>query len=373
MKFISLQENLKKGLNITGHITSKNINLPILNNILIKTTNGDIEFVSTNLEIGVNYKVRGKIEEEGEFTVDSKLINEYINILGFGEKVLIESNDKEMKVEAGNYKTKIKGEQSTDFPLIPTIEKEEFYSLNITDFKKALSNVIFSVSNNENRLELTGVLFNFNKDGLNLAATDSYRLAEKKIKILNNNIEEDSNFIVPSKTIQEILRILNYFDINKDDDNEIKIYLSENQILFVYDSFSLISRLINGNYPDYKQIIPVNNTTKAIVKKDELLRAVKAASLFSKNGINDILLQFNKNNLIISSFSGSTGESKINVNCVIEGEKNDITINYRYLIDGLNNIESENIIIEMSNNNSPCLIKKENNEDYVYIIMPIRQ
>jgi DNA polymerase-3 subunit beta len=373
MKFISLQENLKKGLNITGHITSKNINLPILNNILIKTTNSDIEFVSTNLEIGVTYKVRGKIEEEGEFTVDSKLINDYINILGFGEKVLIQSNEKEMKVESGNYKTKIKGEAATDFPLIPTIEKDEYYSINIIEFKKALSNVIFSVSNNENRLELTGVLFNINNNNLNLAATDSYRLAEKKIKINNDKEEENKNYIVPAKTIQEILRILNYFDYEDKKDEEIKIYLSDNQILFVYDSFSLISRLINGNYPDYKQIIPVENSTKTIIKKEELLRAVKAASLFSKNGINDILLQFNKNNLVVSSFSGATGESKIDIKCNIEGEKNEITVNYRYLIDGLNNIDGDNIIIEMSNNNSPCLLKKEGDDSYLYIIMPIRQ
>ncbi len=373
MKFISLQENLKKGLSITGHITTKNINLPILNNILIKTTEGNIEFISTNLEIGVNYKIRGKIEREGEFTVDSKLINEYVGILSSGEKVLFDADEKEMKIECGNYKTKMKGESAKEFPLIPTIPEDDYFSFNISEFKKALSNVIFSASNNENRLELTGVLFSFNGKNLSLAATDSYRLAEKIIKIKNKEVEDQIDVIIPSKTIQELLRILSNFENVDKSEDQIKVCLSDNQILFIFDSFSLISRLINGNYPDYKQIIPVNYKTRAVIKKQEFLRAAKAASLFSKNGINDILIQLQKKEAIVSSFSGSTGESKIKINCEIEGDNNEITINYRYLIDGLNNIDSDNIVIEMINDNSPCLIRKENTEDYIYIVMPIRQ
>ena len=375
MKFISLQENLKKGLNIVGHATVKNVNLPILNNILIKINNGNIEFIGTNLEIGVRHLVRGKIEKEGEFTVDSKLITEYVNLLSSGEKVEVEEKNNELKIKSGNYKTKIKGEDAKDFPLIPTIPDDKPYILNINDFKKSLSQVAFSVSNSENRLELTGVLFSFNQNKLNLAATDSYRLAEKEIKIKESVKKEEETVIVPAKTIQELLRILNNFefDFENEDENEIKINISDNQILFTFDSVSLISRLINGKYPDYKQIIPSKSQTDVIINKSEFVRAVKAASLFSKSGINDITILFLKNKVSISSFSGSSGESQVEIKAEVSGSENEITINYRYLLDGLNNIDGENVVIKVLNNNTPCLIKPEKDESYLYIVMPIKQ
>lgn len=378
MKFISLQENLKKGLNTTGHATSKNVNLPILNNILIKAFQGDIELISTNLEIGVNYKIRGKVEEEGDFTVDSKLITEYVNLLNSGEKVSIDLKDGELSIECGNYKTKMKGESAKDFPLIPTIPEENPFSFSISEFKKALNSIVFAVSTSENRLELTGVLFSFSGRKLDLAATDSYRLAEKTLNIEggdnedeHGNEKEEIKIIVPSKTVQELLRILNNFDGNNDN-GEIKIYLSENQILFTFDSVSLISRLINGHYPDYKQIIPTTSKTKALIKKAELTRAVKAAALFSKTGVNDIFLQFSKGKVVVSAFSGASGESLIKVEAETEGEDNEITINHRYLLDGLNNIDSDLVRVIVLNDNSPCLLKAEKDDDYLYIVMPIK-
>jgi DNA polymerase III subunit beta len=373
MKFISLQENLKKGLNIVGHATSKNINLPILNNILIKIEEGNIELISTNLEIGVKYLLRGKIESEGNFTVDSKLITDYINLLNGGEKVKIEERNKELKIESDNYKTKIKGEVAKDFPLIPTINGESAYILDINDLKKSLSQVIFAVSNSENRVELTGVLFSFNKDKLNLATTDSYRLAEKEVVIKENSKKEEEVVIVPAKTIQELLRILNNFDEDIDGVNDVKISISDNQVLFTFDSVSLISRLINGRYPDYKQIIPNESRTEAIIDKQEFIRAVKAVSLFSKSGINDITILFLKNKISISSFSGASGESQAEILADIKGDENEITINYRYLLDGLNNIDEKNITIKVLNNNTPCLIEPEKENNYLYIVMPIKQ
>lgn len=379
MQFISLQENLKKGLNIVSHTSSKNINLPILNNILIKTYSGEIEFIGTNLEIGVNSKIRGKVESDGEFTVNSRLITDYINLLSSGEKVLFKLVDSELIIESGNYKTKIKGESSKEFPLIPTIESNNIFSFEIESFRKALNSVIFSVSTSENRLELTGVLFFFSKDSLDLAATDSYRLAEKNLKIdknINKDLKEDlDNFklIIPAKTVQELLRILNNVSELSDGDGKINISFSDNQILFTFNSTSLISRIINGNYPDYKQIIPTQTKTSALVNKVELVRAIKAASLFSKNGMNDILLQFKKNQILISSFSGASGESKIKIDSKNDGEENEITINFKYILDGLNNIDSELIEILVLNNNSPCIIKKSGTDDYLYIVMPIRQ
>src|SRR5574344_572629 len=182
MKFIIRRENLKKGLSIVGHITSKNINLPILNNVLIRANSGGVELVSTNLEIGIVHKLRGKVENDGEFTVDSKTISEYVNFLA-GDNVEINEVNEELKIECDNYKTKIKGESAKEFPLIPTLSGENYCICEIDDLKRALSQVIFSVSNNENRIELSGVLVSFFGSRLVLASTDSYRLAEKEINI----------------------------------------------------------------------------------------------------------------------------------------------------------------------------------------------
>ncbi len=374
MKFISLQENLKRGLSVVSRISSKNINLPILNNILIKANAGTIEFISTNLEIGISHQIRGKVEKDGEFTVDSKLINEYISLLESGEKVLVDLEKNELKIECGNYKTKIKGEDSKEFPLIPTIPKNSFYSTNLFALKKALNSVIFSVSNSENRLELSGVLFSFIGEDLFLAATDSYRLAEYKLKINKEKIEEDQKIIVPAKTIQELLRIIGNFENSLDqDDQEIKIYLSDNQILFSFDSVEIISRLISGHYPDYQQIIPSKSQTEIKTNRNELVRAVKAAALFSKTGINDITLLFFGKKILVSAFSGSSGESQVELAAEVSGGDNEVTINYRYLLDGLNNIEGEFVGLSVLNNMTPCVLRPEKNKDYLYIVMPIRQ
>ncbi len=374
MRFISLQNNLKKGLNIVGHITTKNINLPILNNILIKTEAGNIELISTNLEIGIVYKLRGKIEKEGSFTVDSKLISDYVNLLNSGEKVEIESDSSELMVESGNYKTKIKGESAKEFPLIPSISEDNHYNCSIKELKKSLESVVFAVSNSENRAELTGVYFCFSNDKLSLVATDSYRLAEKEIKVSGLKTKEEHKIIVPSKTVQELLRVLNNFE-NSDDENEqvVKISLTDNQILFTVDSVKLISRLINGHYPDYKQIIPITIQTDILVERLELIRAVKAAAIFSKTGINDVTLGFIKNKIIVSAFSGASGESQVEFEAKVNGDDNEITINYRYLIDGLNNISTDMVKINIVNNTTPCSLKPEKDDSYLYIVMPIRQ
>jgi len=374
MHFISLQENLKKGLNIVGHATAKNVNLPILNNILIKAENGNIELVSTNLEIGIVHQLRGKIEKSGQFTVDSKLIGEYVNLLSGGEKVDLEENENELLIESGNYKTKIKGESAKEFPLIPVIPKTNPYICQTEEFKKSLESVIFAVSASENRVELTGVLFSFQKNKLSLAATDSYRLAEKEMKVSGRSETEELKVIVPAKTTQELLRILNNLgDFSNEDSSELKIYLNENQILFTVDSVDLISRLINGHYPDYKQIIPTQSQTEISAERSELVRAVKAAALFSKTGINDVTLRFSKNKIVVTAFSGTSGESRTELEADVKGVDNEITVNYRYLIDGLNNVGSSQVKISVLNSNTPCLLRPENGDSYLYIVMPIRQ
>jgi DNA polymerase-3 subunit beta len=378
MKFSILKENLNTALFIAGHITGRNINLPILNNIMIEARDGNIKLISTNLEIGIIHNIRGKIEKEGSFTVDSKVITDYVGLLPNNRKIDIENRDNNLLIECENFKTKINGQSADEYPPIPVIDKNNYYSIKIEEFKRALTQVIFAVSNSETRIELSGVFFSFSSEKLTLAATDSYRLAEKKINLKSNLKNSQQNIIVPAKTLQELVRILSGLKENSDvnnNDDEVKFYISDNQILFTIKSTELISRLIEGQYPDYKQIIPSSSKTSALVNRADLIRAVKVSSLFSKVSINDVNLDFpkGKNLAVVSSTSDQTGESIVSLETETNGEDNGVVVNYRYLLDGLNNIEGENIRIEIVDNNTPCLLRSEKDKDYFYIIMPIKQ
>lgn len=375
MKISSLQENLKQGLNFVSHIAGKNVNLPILNNVLIKTQDGKILITSTDLEIGIVATIRGKVDEEGEFTVDAKVISEYVALLP-NKKIDIELKELSLEVQSDNYKTVIKGQSAEEYPLIPQVEREDFYKIDVDEFKKALSQVIFAVSVSETRMELSGVLFSFEKDKLVLAATDSFRLAEKTIGV-KTNAANDKKIIVPAKTLQEVIRILSALKKEEidADKKEITFYITENQILFCFENIELISRLIDGQYPDYKQIIPLNSETQAIVNKQELIRAVKAGSIFSKNGINDINLDFleSKGLVVISATSGQVGENITELSASVKGKDNGVVMNYRFLLDGINNLNSENVVIEIINSSTPCLLRPEKDSSYLYVVMPIKQ
>lgn len=375
MKIVGLQKNIKQGVFVTSHITGKNVNLPILNNLLIKTDEGVIKLVSTNLEIGITSIIRGKIEAKGSFTVDARIFADYINLLP-NKKVELQVKDDNLVIESENYKTKIKGQNSEDYPLIPEIDKTNYYSIKISEFKNAVSQVIFAVSQDDNRMALSGVLFSINNNDLTLVATDSYRLAEKRIKLTtNNNEQEEKKIIIPTRTLQELQRIISGdFSDNKEMD-EIKFYLSDNQILFSLDNVEIVSRLIEEQYPDYQQIIPKEYKTSCLVDKQELVRAIKASAIFSKTGVNDVNLDFlkEKQQLMISAISGQTGENITNLESKIEGNDNSITMNSRYLLDGINNISTDMVKLEMVDGNTPCLIKPTEDRGYLYIVMPIKK
>lgn len=378
MKFTSLKENLKQGLFIVGHVAGKNVNLPILNNVLIKVENKNIKLITTDLEIGVVHTIRGKVETEDSFTVNSKMISDYVNLLP-NKKVEIEKQEDNLKITCENYNTKIKGQPADDYPLIPQVEKQNKFSVKINDLKKALNQVSFAVASSDSRVELSGVLFSFDSQKLVLAATDSYRLTEKEIPVrAESPPEEEKKIIVPSKTIQELLRILSGLKENGEidhDKEEIDFYISDNQILFTTQSTEVVSRLIEGQYPDYKQIIPESTNTAVTINKSELIRAVKTSSLFSKSGVNDVNLDFpeGKGQVVVSSTSGQTGENIVEIDAKTSGKDNSIVVNYQYLLDGLKAIEDEEVKIEVVDNNTPCIVRPAQEESYIYIIMPIKQ
>jgi len=364
MKLTCTQENLNKGLNLVSHIANKNNNLPILNNVLLKADKNGLLLVTTDLEIGIKAFVRGKVDEEGEFTVGAKLLNDFVSLVP-KENIDLELKENTLKIKSKNQKTNIKGLEAEDFPLIPEIEKENEVELNMNDFKTALSQLVFSASLDSSRLEINAVFFNFLKNELVLAATDSYRLAEKKLVI---NSGQEKELIVPLKTIQELLRILN------DQNNQaLKIYFNENQIMFVFDGVELISRVVSGKYPDYQQIIPKKFNTEAKFAVNQLVPAIKSAALFCKPGINDVRLSIANNEIVIASASSGLGENIITVPAEITGEANDIIFNYRYFLDGLSNLGGNEAVLKINNNATPALLQNRQNEKYLYLIMPIKQ
>lgn len=388
MKFSCTKENLLRGLNVISRITTKNINLPILNNVLINIQNKNLKLQTTNLEIFITCNIRAKIEDEGIFTMPAKLLNDFVSLLP-EERIDLELIDNDLiKIECKNYKTKIKGIGSSEFPLTPQIIEENKFKIKVKDFNKMIEQVIMAVSPNETRPELSGIFVKFNhvENKITAAATDSYRLAEKKIAILESEKAiNEKGIIIPSKTMQEVSRIISLLSQIPESPDFMEIVLGENQILFVYDSVEILSRLIEGNYPEYQHIIPGDFKTQIEVNKNELIKAVKVASLFTQSNLNDIHLEISARGgsrpgsgnetgeLKVSSAENQLGENTNSLDVEVKGENNSIVLNYRYLIDGLNIMNTEKIKIQMNDDSTPCVIRSVNGEEnYMYLVMPIK-
>lgn len=377
MKLICTQENLNNALSIVGGVVGKNTTLPILNNVLLKTEKGGVKLNSTNLELGVSCWIGGKIIEEGEITVPTKLFFRFVSNLP-GGNVEIKSTEDVLTLKCGGYKTNIKGLSAKEYPLSPKIEAEPVFSAESLEFKRALLQVLPSVSNSESRIEITGVLVDISqlkKEKIVIVATDSYRLAEKTIYLKKGGVSKDalktlgnlSFVIVPKNTIQELIKDL-------DDKNEtVGVIISENQILFRFGNVNMVSRLIEGKYPDYKQIIPDKFESKASVNTNEMINAIKGASLFANVSNNSIELGLGAGQkLEINSETSEIGSNNTKIPAEITGKDLKVAYNYKYLLDGLNSVFGEKISLEVNNENLPTILTSTNDKSFIYVIMPIR-
>lgn len=373
MKVSCTKNNLQTGLAIVSHLSTKNIQLPILNNVLVVAKNGNIRLTATNLEIAVSCLVRGKVDEEGDITIPSKLLYDYISLLK-EEKIDLQTNDQILHIEAGDYKTKINGLPSSDFPLVPSVVADKTFVVPVDGFREALSQTVFAAANNESRPELSGILLRFSVNELVLVATDSYRLAERKIKTSSEAAGETS-VIIPSRTMVEVNRILSVFKDAAEAPTEVQISLSENQAVFTFGSVELISRTIEGNFPDYQQIIPKSFQTETKIDRDDLMNAVKTASLFSRSGLFDITLSFDPVGTVKAAAADSTrGENTANTKAAVTGPENSVTLNFRYLLDGLQSMTTTEVLFQMIDGSNPCVVKPVGNEkNHLYIVMPIKQ
>lgn len=384
MKFSCTQENLKRGLLATGYVAGKNVNLPILNNVLVKIDGTTIQLISTNLEVAVRCAIRGKVDEGGEYTVPSKLFLDYVNLLP-DERVDLETTETVMKVSCRKNATKIKGIPASEFPLIPAVDRKNVLYLSGNVLKRALSQVNFAVSSIESRPELTGALFNVNpehaKGMLIVAATDSYRLSEKAVKLASKGDKHSSqaslSVIVPGKTLQEIARILSLFKENELEAEPVEIALGEGQIAFNFGDIELVSRLIDGKYPDYRPIIPEKFTSEAVFHRSDMVQAVKGASLFARAGLQDVHFKLDsKDGLTVSSSEGQMGKNDSAVDAEVSGPENSITLNYRYFLDGLAALETPKARLRVIDAMNPCALVadgEDGSERLTYIVMPIKQ
>lgn len=363
MKIVCTKKNLNQGLTTTSRAIGSGNTLPVLNNILVKTEGGRLKLSSTNLEIAINTWVGGKIEEEGELTVPARLINDYVNNLPT-EKITISSKDQTLYLEAEKAKTHIKGLAPEEFPLIPHLGEQVFTEVDAPTLKDAISEVVFASSYSETQPEISGVLFNFDEETLTLAATDRYRLAEARLP-LKKGLSAARQVIIPARAVNELTRVLG--------GGMVEIYLAEGQIMFKGEDVELISRLIEGQYPDYKQIIPKNFITEAEVDRTAFIQSLKAASLFASDN-NNVELELNPQNkqLVIRSQSAQTGDSEIGLDATSSGQKNTVVFNFRYLLECLNNLADERVVLKVIDATSPAAVAPAKREDYLYIVMPIK-
>lgn len=374
MKFTCTKENLAYSLQLVSAIAQKHTHLAILSNIFIQANDQKVELVATDLEIALKVQLRAKVDEPGSFTVPAKTLVDYVNLLP-ETQIDISLVDNELSIEAGRSRTKIKGSGAEEFPVIPDIEEVHSYLIDAKTLKESLSNVLVAIAKNDIRPELSGVYMGFfteRYEGLVLAATDSYRLTEKKVKVKQGT--EMIKCIVPSKTAVEMSRLISLVK-QEDGEKDVRLWVSPNQIAMRFDHFEMTSRLIEGRYPDYAQIIPTKFTTIATFKSDDMVKKIKAASLFTANGVNAVNVEVKapEHVISISSTSSQTGEHTSELESEVEGSPNAIVLNHRYVLDGLQQIGSENAVFQLNSADAPCMLTPMGDDSYLYIVMPIRQ
>lgn len=382
MEVTCTQENFARALSYLERVVGKQTTLPILSNFLLETEKGRLKISATNLEIGVIVSIGAKIEKEGKITVPAKILSTFVHNLPSGDILNLKEDHQHLTVVSTAYQIRIKGMDGKDFPIIPQYSKEYQYIFPAQEVKNALSRLLFCVSVNEARLELTGVCVSFLEGTLHMAATDSFRLAEEilpfggqKVKPQESN-KEQQLLIIPSGVLHEVLRVI------APESTEIKMALEENQLFFEVDGVEIISRVINGKYPDYQQIIPKEFSLQVIFEKQALQRAIKMAGAISSYSSGEIALVFDSEHKTCTFLSQSheIGENKTVLPMeLVRGETSlTMVFNPRYILEGINALSSEKILFCANSAATPAALrmideKMVPDEKYLYIMMPIRK
>jgi DNA polymerase-3 subunit beta len=362
MKLQVTQENLSRALNAVAKVANSRGTLPILANVLIKTANNRLSISATNLDIAITHHIGAKIKQEGSITVPARLMQDFVTTLP-GGVIDLDLQETKLNVSTDKYKSVINGILADDFPAMPAISGGKSWTINSQDFKKAVQQVGFAASNDETRPVLTGVLILTVEGKLFMAATDSYRLAEKELAAN----KEEINLLVPASSMQDFQRVLS------DDIESVKITHDDQQALFQAGDVELVTRLLDGKYPDYKKLIPADFATTATLKRADLLNVTKVSSLFARESAGSVTIEIDKTakQLSIRSVASQLGENTATADAKVKGEGS-ITLNSRYLLDALGVISGEEVVFGFNGKLEPTLIYDAASPDYRHIIMPLK-
>lgn len=371
MKLIILKNNLIVGLNSVERAIGDNVNLPILKSFLVQTEGNKIVLTSTNLELVVKYTVSGKIMETGSLTIPFAVFNNIIKNLN-SDRVTLENKEEKLAVSSDNYEAIIQGQGTQEFPIIPSIQNtKESITLKISDFKELLSSVVVATQHSDIRPEISGVCLQGAYDTLVFVATDSFRLAEKKVSPnqFKSSLNQELSAIIPLKTAVELLRVLN----PEDDNDSVEILVDPSQILFRTNTQEITSRLIDGRFPEYQPIIPKETQNEVVVNRAELTQAVKLTSAFSGR-LGGVILKSGdtKKFLEIYAADDSLGENRYRLPIKLKGNGFAVSFNWRYLLDGLRIYKSEEVVLGVGAADRPATVKSINDPSLIYVLMPIK-
>lgn len=365
MELSVTQENLSRALAAASRVASTKTQLPILSNILLRTDSSRLLVAATNLEIATTQHIGAKIAKQGSITIPAKLVAEFVSQLPKGP-VELSVKDDHLRITAGGFHSVINGIASDDFPELPTIDEKSSiqYSIRVDDFKQAVNQTILTASNDSTRPVLTGVYWHSHEGGLYLAATDGYRLSEKRLVETKSEVAA----IIPASTLQEVLRTL------ADDTPEVDVLFDETQVRFRVGDSEVTSRLIDGNFPPYRELIPAESETSIVIDKPEFVRITKIAGLFARESGGSVTLNADKekSTLAIHSIASQLGEntSESQAEVTADGQ---VTLNSRYLADALGVVTGDKVTFRFSGKLSPCVLSSANGDgDYQHIIMPLK-
>lgn len=374
MKLTVLQENLKRGLATVSHAVAGKSTLPVLSNVLLATDGGRLKLAATNLEVGITNWVGAQVQEEGAVTVPAKLLMDVVGGLPNDRVTLtLDPRTQTLEVKAARFTSNIKGIEAEEFPTIPTIsDREPAVSLPGQVLREAIDQVVFAAASDDTRPTLAGVLVRLRDNRLILAAADGFRLATRSVQLPEPH-GQSLEFIVPARALGELGRIAGEADGNVG----ITITPGGGQVLFHTETTELVSRLIEGKFPDFERIIPSQYATRSVLDTAELAKAVKLASYFASASQNVVKLTIESGGdlgpgrLVISANAAEVGDNTGELDGMINGEGGQIALNVKYLAEALSAMKTAQVALETQTPSSPGVFKPVGSEGYIHVIMPM--
>jgi DNA polymerase III subunit beta len=374
MKLSCLQENLKRGLAIVGHAVAGKSTLPVLSNILIASDEGRLKLAATNLEVGITCWIGAKIDEEGATTVPAKLLSDVVGGLPNDKiSLVLDPRTQTLNLTCARFEANIKGIEADEFPVIPTIADREPTATFPPDLlRETVEQVAFAAAPDDTRPVLAGVLMRLKGTTATFAAADGFRLSVRTIE-LPEPVREPQDVIVPARALLELARIIG----DVEGQVEVTITPSGGQILFHTESMDLVSRLIDGKFPDFERIIPAQSATRTVLDTQELAKAVRLASYFATASANIVKLtiepggELSPGKLTISSNAAEVGNNKGALDGMIHGEGGTLALNVRFLAEAVSAIKTPQIALETQTAQHPGVFKPVGADGYIHIVMPM--